>query len=476
VGGVTYTYEYDNLHRLLEETTSDNSLPTDADIMVYTYGDSEHINAVTSINYNGTNCPFSYDSNGNMKDGWDLTDPSSIVERDITWNADNMPVSVTRGNVTTNLTYDGDGVRAKKIEVGTTTSTTYYVSNDYEIKDGAPIKYIFAGNLRVAEIEGATTPTVHIFHKDHLGSSTAMTNSAGSKIEGTEYMPFGSQRSHSGTVTSDYLYIDQEHDNESGLYNYDARLYDPVIGKFVSADSIIPRWHDPQSLNRYAYCRNNPLKYIDPNGHVHTIEAKTGGDYDIFTTADYETGSKILDYTVVGAFNEITNTAGFLFNGASNALGYASEAINWAEEKVIIDGLGGNKGDVEALNAYFIINGVGIAQAFTEMKMARQLSSVAMNEVKLTGQIHHGISNKIHKTLEQHPKLKGLYEPRDARFVTQAKDITSHKGYQKWHRQLDKEVSDWLKNNPNANPQQFENYLNERYNQPDLKDFFPNGF
>jgi YD repeat-containing protein len=158
---ITYTYQYDNLHRLLEETTSDNTLPTDADIMIYTYGDSEHINAVTSINYNGTDYGFSYDANGNMKEGWDFTDPNNIVERDITWNADNMPVTVTHGSATTNLTYDGDGVRAKKVAGGT---TTYYISNDYEIKNGVWQQNIsFAGNMRVAEIEDSTST---IFHKD----------------------------------------------------------------------------------------------------------------------------------------------------------------------------------------------------------------------------------------------------------------------------------------------------------------------
>jgi RHS repeat-associated protein len=63
------------------------------------------------------------------------------------------------------------------------------------------------------------------------------------------------------------FYTDQEWDAEAGLYNYDARLYDPVIGRFISADSIVPRPFDPQSLNRYSYCRNNPLIYTDPTGH-----------------------------------------------------------------------------------------------------------------------------------------------------------------------------------------------------------------
>ncbi|HQL01413.1 MAG TPA: RHS repeat-associated core domain-containing protein [Smithellaceae bacterium] len=51
------------------------------------------------------------------------------------------------------------------------------------------------------------------------------------------------------------------------FYNSGERLYDPVIGRFISADSIVPYPFNPQSLNRYSYCRNNPMIYVDPSGH-----------------------------------------------------------------------------------------------------------------------------------------------------------------------------------------------------------------
>lgn len=74
-------------------------------------------------------------------------------------------------------------------------------------------------------------------------------------------------------------------DGSTGLYNYDARLYDPVIGRFVSADSLVPRVFDSMSYNRYAYCRNNPLIYVDPSGNleIHGDIAFTGG-YGIMGT------------------------------------------------------------------------------------------------------------------------------------------------------------------------------------------------
>ena len=64
-----------------------------------------------------------------------------------------------------------------------------------------------------------------------------------------------------------HKFTGQEQDAETGLYNYVARQYDPVLGRFISADSIVPDISEPQSLNRYSYVMNNPLRYTDPTGH-----------------------------------------------------------------------------------------------------------------------------------------------------------------------------------------------------------------
>ena len=64
-----------------------------------------------------------------------------------------------------------------------------------------------------------------------------------------------------------HKFTGQELDDETGLYYYGARFYDPAIGRFISADSIVPDFSNPQSLNRYSYVFNNPLSYRDPNGH-----------------------------------------------------------------------------------------------------------------------------------------------------------------------------------------------------------------
>lgn len=92
------------------------------------------------------------------------------------------------------------------------------------------------------------------------------------------------------------------------------------------------------------------------------------------------------------------------------------------------------------------------------------------------GQLHHVISRPIAEELERHRTLRGLYKPRDPRFVTRAEDRESHCGYQDWHRKVDAEVISWLRRNDSATPKLFEALLREIYNRPVMRTRFPNGF
>ncbi|HEX8703734.1 MAG TPA: hypothetical protein VF815_33160 [Myxococcaceae bacterium] len=93
-----------------------------------------------------------------------------------------------------------------------------------------------------------------------------------------------------------------------------------------------------------------------------------------------------------------------------------------------------------------------------------------------TGQLHHPISKRIARKLEDHATLRGHYTERDPRFVTRAASKESHNGYQQWHRDLDDEVIAWLESYRKATPEQFEAYLRQLYRRPDLRARFPDGF
>ena len=276
--GVTYSYTYDRLHRLTSETNDGPSDNFAQATLVSTYDDQYRpLHAPASITYNWSEHNYTYDANGNLTSAPDFSDPFYIsfprsAYNSITYNADNMPIRIENrkddgamvSTLAVDFNYDGNGTRAKKAL--STGDTTYYIGDHFEVANGEEVKYIFAGNQRIAKI---TTGNSYFYHKDHLGSSSVMTDyPAGATVETTAYLPFGHDRDHTGADVTDYKFTDQEKDTETGLYNYDARMYDPVVGRFISPDSIVQDWYDPQSLNRYAYCLNNPLKYVDPTGHA----------------------------------------------------------------------------------------------------------------------------------------------------------------------------------------------------------------
>ena len=258
-----YTYTYDPLHRLASETAT-NAVQTFTDhVLDFDHSAAGPIHAADGATVNGEVFTYAYDANGNMISGWDFTDPLNPATRTIAYNADNMPETITHSaNGTTTIDYDGESQRVKKTVGGT---DTYYINKYFEVEGTSAVKYVFAGNQRIARIAGADT---RYFHQDHLGSATVVTYATGAQAEGSEYLPFGGQRSHSGTVQAPYKFTDQELDASTGLYNYDARLYDPGVGRFVTPDTVIPcAPFDSQFLNRYFYANNSPLNYTDPSGH-----------------------------------------------------------------------------------------------------------------------------------------------------------------------------------------------------------------
>ena len=90
----------------------------------------------------------------------------------------------------------------------------------------------------------------------------------GDVLQRVEYAPFGGETFVlNPNLKLNPSYTGQKYDVESGLYYYKARYYNPEIGRFIQADTAIQDKHDLQAYNRYAYVRNNPLKYTDPTGH-----------------------------------------------------------------------------------------------------------------------------------------------------------------------------------------------------------------
>jgi RHS repeat-associated protein len=118
---------------------------------------------------------------------------------------------------------------------------------------------------------------LYCVHSDHLGSTSVLTDASGQEVPNTRlrYYPYGDPRPDSAVPThnafatgySDATFTGQRRDVGTGLYFYGARYYDSAIGRFLQPDTIVPEPRNPQSLNRYSYANNNPVRYIDNNGH-----------------------------------------------------------------------------------------------------------------------------------------------------------------------------------------------------------------
>jgi len=125
--------------------------------------------------------------------------------------------------------------------------------------------YPTAGAMRI-------NSTLYYMLKDHLGSASVVTDASGTILGEQRYYPFGETRLTTGTIYTDKLFTGQREMAGLGIYHYQARFYSPKIGRFLSADTIVPSYANPQHLNRFAYVRNNPLRYIDPTGHMDQVD------------------------------------------------------------------------------------------------------------------------------------------------------------------------------------------------------------
>lgn len=138
------------------------------------------------------------------------------------------------------------------------------------------------GVVKQVTSAGTTTTLVRFFHRDNLGSTTAVTDEAGNVIERLAYEAFGKRRFASGVVDPDNSIVpvntergftNHEHIDELGLVHMNGRIYDPWIGRFVSADPFIQDPNNLQSYNRYSYVWNSPLNGTDPSGYFNLGKA-----------------------------------------------------------------------------------------------------------------------------------------------------------------------------------------------------------
>jgi len=122
-------------------------------------------------------------------------------------------------------------------------------------------------SIAVRTIVNGTQNTLNWLLSDHLGSASITTTADGTWFSELRYSAFGETRYSSGISATDYRYTGQLQQADINLYYYNARFYDPALGRFVQSDTIVPQPYSIQGYDRYAYVNNNPLRYTDPSGH-----------------------------------------------------------------------------------------------------------------------------------------------------------------------------------------------------------------
>jgi len=177
-----------------------------------------------------------------------------------TWQNQPTPTS------TVNYLYDGEGTRvaSQLVSGGNTTLTSYIGNLETVVTGSSTTTYYSAGGLRIAE---AVNGTFSYLGNDVLGSVAVALDASGQSTAAQLYGPYGNVRYSSGTMPTDIGFTGQRGDSATGLDYYGTRYYDPVMGQFISADTVLPgNGFNPWGLSRYAYVKGNPETLTDPTG------------------------------------------------------------------------------------------------------------------------------------------------------------------------------------------------------------------
>lgn len=308
------TFEYDDLDRLVR-VRQGNSV---AQQMEYAdNGNMESKSWIGDFHYNGQQ-PHAVTSVGN-----DLGYIPSTTQQ-ATYTAFGKVESLTDGVYNMTFTYGPDEERWKTVlrQNGTVERTTFY-AGDYErvTENGVTRHFYYLDNGCIYVIEGSqSTGTYYYAFTDHLGSVTRIFNESGGTVFEAEYDAWGRQAVSRNTIGFHRGYTGHEMLPEFGLINMNGRLYDPMLGRFLSPDNYVQMPDFSQSFNRYSYCINNPLKYNDPSGEFwHLIlGAIIGGTMNLIMNApNVDNFWEGLGYFGIGA------TAGALSAGIGSGVNVA---------------------------------------------------------------------------------------------------------------------------------------------------------
>ncbi|GJI98214.1 hypothetical protein RugamoR57_49320 [Duganella caerulea] len=279
--GYSEDFTYDTLNRLWTSHIHDQpsltftydaagNMKSKTGTGIYTYPEQGALavrpHAVQSIDsLQGT---FAYDLNGNL-----LTSPG----RSASWTSFDMPRQLAKGTVTSNFVYGPEHQRVRQ-ERSDGSKVIYAGAQEVETKDGqVTVKTYWPMGIGFESENPDTGDTaLNWVHRDRLDSVVAITGESGQLKESLAYDAWGKRRALTGNATPDGLdgvvdnkgYTGHEMLDQLDLVHMNGRVYDPFVGRFLSADRFIQTPYSGQNYNRYSYVLNNPTNLVDPTGFL----------------------------------------------------------------------------------------------------------------------------------------------------------------------------------------------------------------
>ena len=217
---------------------------------VYVYDAGNHL---TKLTRNGADISFQYDRAGNL-----LNDDRAAYSYDA-FNRQTAEETFD-GNIQINR-YDAEGLRAEMEENGRLVQFIFRRTEVVvEETQEENIRYIRTHELLASDAESART--YYHYASDEMGSITHVTDEEGNLLNLYEYDAWGNLTAEEEQVSNRFKYTGEQFDAITQQYYLRARFYNPSLARFMQEDT-----YRGDGLNLYAYCANNPVRYVDPSGH-----------------------------------------------------------------------------------------------------------------------------------------------------------------------------------------------------------------
>ena len=320
--GTAVTYSYDPRGNILSESGPDRGAS-------YAY-DGEKLISVNISGDNQQSCAFAHDALGRMIHNGMTGQQIAYNDLDLVRNIE------SNGTTLVNYSYLADGTKFSALD-DEGRGLEYHGSLTFR-KNGAS-RQVESREFscgRIYLMLGTPTPFVPFYHvKDYLGSVRAVVDGrSGEVVEANDYYAFGSRwetSSSSGTISNRYRFNGKEdQEGEFGVptLDYGARHYTPSSARWLSMDPLAEKYY---GVSPYAFCNNNPVNFVDPDGELPFLANFVGG----FVSAGVEYGSQVIGNIFSDGFSVESFTNVDVFDiGVAFGEGFITSGTNVARKVI----------------------------------------------------------------------------------------------------------------------------------------------